>query len=349
MEAGGKNYYLCDRVKCGNLNEVYNSNLITITMKKILLFATAVLLAAGCVDNKFDLSDIDTGDISIGSDKTELKMPLGTIKVMGDALQSEGTYDSLDAIFEEADAWIPSGMTSLSISTLALGVGNKDHDDYVDDIVNELMKDVRENKDGKRDVVVDIIAHNKSYTDAIIPRDPITGDPLYSLDEAGVKDYINNHLSDFEKDSREILKDIIEKHLESLTTSVEDISAEIDGFGQDTVDMLSTEGSSISLDGTITNNLPLTASGTIVFTDKQGNELNTPTKIKLVYGQTAELNFTLTAADIKKMADDMDLVIRFGLEDYFPRTNKPFGADDVALEMELKLIRKGGVNLGDVL
>ena len=314
-------------------------------MKKILLFATAVLLAAGCVDNKFDLSDIDTGDISIGSDKTELKMPLGTIKVMGDALQSEGTYDSLDAIFDEADAWIPSGMKSLSLAKLELD--NPEHNAYVEEIVDELMKDVRENKDGKRDIVIDMIKSSSSYVQKIeedMPKNPVTGEPLYSID-----DYITEHFDEFKADSRNALKEIIEKHLESLTTSVEDISAEIDGFGQDTVDMLSTEGSSISLYGTITNKLPLTASGTIVFTDKQGNELNTPTKIKLVYGATAELNFTLTAADIKKMAHDMDLVIRFGLEDYYPGADKPFGADDVALEMELKLRKTGGVNLGDVL
>ena len=50
-------------------------------MRKFLTIFTLSLLAVSCIDNDYDLSDIDTDDIGIGDENSVFTCPLMTLKI----------------------------------------------------------------------------------------------------------------------------------------------------------------------------------------------------------------------------------------------------------------------------
>ena len=49
-------------------------------MRKFLTIFTLSLLAVSCIDNDYDLSDIDTDDIGIGDENSVFTCPLLTLR-----------------------------------------------------------------------------------------------------------------------------------------------------------------------------------------------------------------------------------------------------------------------------
>ena len=83
-------------------------------MRKFLTIFTLSLLAVSCIDNDYDLSDIDTDDIGIGDENSVFTCPLMTLRVavadivneQGDGQQAQQAYVQtlLTALQEEIDA-----------------------------------------------------------------------------------------------------------------------------------------------------------------------------------------------------------------------------------------------------
>lgn len=72
-------------------------------MRKFLTIFTLSLLAVSCIDNDYDLSDIDTDDIGIGDENSVFTCPLMTLRVaVADIVNEQG---DLDGILAEADVW----------------------------------------------------------------------------------------------------------------------------------------------------------------------------------------------------------------------------------------------------
>ena len=75
-------------------------------MRKFLTIFTLSLLAVSCIDNDYDLSDIDTDDIGIGDENSVFTCPLMTLRVaVADIVNEQGDRDG---ILAEADVWLPS-------------------------------------------------------------------------------------------------------------------------------------------------------------------------------------------------------------------------------------------------
>ena len=75
-------------------------------MRKFLTIFTLSLLAVSCIDNDYDLSDIDTDDIGIGDENSVFTCPLMTLRVaVADIVNEQG---DLDGILAEADVWLPN-------------------------------------------------------------------------------------------------------------------------------------------------------------------------------------------------------------------------------------------------
>ena len=72
-------------------------------MRFILPLFLFGMLATSCIDNNYDLSEIDTDGVVIGD---EFRLPLATVTVSMSELGKDGT--DIKALFDEADIWLPS-------------------------------------------------------------------------------------------------------------------------------------------------------------------------------------------------------------------------------------------------
>ena len=50
-------------------------------MRKFLPFLFAAALASSCIDNAYDLSNVNTDDVTIGDEDSEYRLPLATVYV----------------------------------------------------------------------------------------------------------------------------------------------------------------------------------------------------------------------------------------------------------------------------
>lgn len=317
-------------------------------MKKLLLFATVLALSVSCIDNDFDLSDVKTDDIGIGSDETVFRLPLANITVMwsviesNDGGESTGTYDTLDNIFNEADTWIPKNRTELFLNRLGEA-------SYVDGIITDLLSEI-ETDQARRTQVIEMIKSNSDYAKSIESHIPVgpDGKPVYDINT-----YINDHFKDFEKDSREALKEIVDKHLESMTNCISEIEQPIDGFGLDDeiIDMLG-GGGKMRIYGDITSYLPVKCEGEFRLNGSEDNRhiLNFP--INLDYNATNEIGTDITKEGLSGMAGDMMLTVAFEPTVYYPRMALPDldkRDETAALKLKIKLMKTGGLSLGSIL
>ena len=96
-------------------------------MRKFLTIFTLSLLAVSCIDNDYDLSDIDTDDIGIGDENSVFTCPLMTLRVaVADIVNEQG---DLDGILAEADVWLPNrlpdGAEAVDVKRLTGGDGQQ--------------------------------------------------------------------------------------------------------------------------------------------------------------------------------------------------------------------------------
>lgn len=319
-------------------------------MNKLLLLAAALLLSVSCVDRDFDLSDIDTGDIGIGGAESEFRLPLARIRVLGSAV--EGTYDSLENIFGEADLWLPTSCTSLDLARLS-------EDAYVDALTDELLGELHTNP-AKLDDVAAMLERTPSY------REAIAGTIPGELRGISVYEYVTEHLNMVGQYSRGKLREIIFNHLDSMNSCIDSVEERIEGFGIDegVINALAGEGSFTAVYGSAVNRLPVDCTGTFelvaayddpdyyddYYGDGDAEEVVCLRidGIRLLCGSESEIaRTTVTADDLRRMCGAMKMRVALAATTYYPRHGVPAGADD-AMELTLKLYKKGGLNLSDL-
>ena len=102
-------------------------------MKKFLTILTLSLLAVSCIDNDYDLSDIDTDDIGIGDENSVFTCPLMTLEVAMSDITNE--QDDLDRVLAEANVWLPSrlpgGAEAVDVKKLTGGNGTQQQEAYL--------------------------------------------------------------------------------------------------------------------------------------------------------------------------------------------------------------------------
>ena len=101
---------------------------------------TLSLLAVSCIDNDYDLSDIDTDDIGIGDENSVFTCPLMTLRVaVADIVNEQG---DLDGILAEADVWLPNrlpdGAEAVDVKRLTGGDGQQAQQAYGADVADGL-------------------------------------------------------------------------------------------------------------------------------------------------------------------------------------------------------------------
>ena len=330
-------------------------------MKRILLFAAALALSTSCVDNDFDLSNVTTDDIGIGSDETVFKLPLANITVKWSAI-IDGEDTSIEDNFNEADTWIPERLPDGDSYISIEKISNNDNV-YVDKIIDGLLDDI--SKPGeKRSKVIEMIAGNSEYQDMILPRDPVTGESLVKDNEGNpintVDEYINANFDQFKNQSKDALRDIVDEYLKTMDDSIEDITNDIEGFGLDDeiIDMLG-DGGTMRIYGDITNYLPVDCTGSLMLTSAENGNPVLDIPLDLKYKGTSTINIDIQKHNLAGMADDMVLTVHLEPKNYYPRS-LPNGVqrdeldaredgENGALKLNLKLEKTGGLSLGSII
>ena len=67
---------------------------------------TLSLLAVSCIDDGYDLSDIDTDDLGIGDENSVFTCPLITLRASVSDVTND--QDDLDRVLAEANVWLPN-------------------------------------------------------------------------------------------------------------------------------------------------------------------------------------------------------------------------------------------------
>lgn len=116
-------------------------------MRKILTILTLSLLAVSCIDDGYDLSDIDTDDLGIGDENSVFTCPLITLRASVSDVTND--QDDLDRVLAEANVWLPNrlpgGAEAVDVETLTGGNGVQRQEAYLsgpDGLLTELMTEI---------------------------------------------------------------------------------------------------------------------------------------------------------------------------------------------------------------
>ena len=136
-------------------------------MRFILPLFLFGMLATSCIDNNYDLSEIDTDGVVIGD---EFRLPLATVTVSMSELGKDGT--DIKALFDEADIWLPS---PLPADGKYVDLQKIQHTpSYIDELLDELIEQMKRS-DAKINAVADLL-YDK-YLGTFLPLLPPNTDP----------------------------------------------------------------------------------------------------------------------------------------------------------------------------
>lgn len=130
-------------------------------MKRILFVLCASLFLTGCINDDYDLGQIDSSDITFGSEESLFQMPLATIYVGMAELQNNGS--DIQSIFDEVEIWVPSTLPDNAeyVDMVKL----TDDSGYLDQLISSLIDEMLQPESKKLDAIVDLIWDNPDYRD----------------------------------------------------------------------------------------------------------------------------------------------------------------------------------------
>ena len=161
-------------------------------MKRLLFFILLCISVAGCIDNAYDLSKLDSSDdagIVIGNDNSEFRMPLATISFSVASFNqsaADGTISITDLV-NEVNIWLPSTLPG-GVDYIEIGRLSEDSD-YLNSILSALVNEMNADEQ-KRNEVCSLIAKEYrgdilSILDGLIPSVMLSSIYNLSDDEAG--------------------------------------------------------------------------------------------------------------------------------------------------------------------
>ncbi len=144
-------------------------------------------LVAGCnVDDSYDLSNIDTDNIGLGSDTSKLDIPLATINLSLSSLAGDDGGSSVAArstsyntsnlsatelmeLMETIDAFLPSDLSGTpyedGIDITQLNNGDDEDDTYTQGLVDLLIQEVTVDEEKRADLCEILIENNNNDDD----------------------------------------------------------------------------------------------------------------------------------------------------------------------------------------
>lgn len=308
-------------------------------MKKIFTLLCVALAVASCIDDDYDLGNIDTGNITIGGDETTFELPLAQIIVHMNELRN-GTSDVRD-IFAEADIWLPTslpgGTAYADIRRLA-----DTGDSYLDETV-DLLFDEMAASPAKMEEVTDLIWRKPEYRSRF-------SEVISADEEALFKSLFRESFSD--EVTGEAIRDLsgglARDYLSAIR--IEAVSYRIEGIdlGSDVVDMLvknlDPEGTpdaknTLQIYGTVASALPLSLQTSPSFT---GTGIRMQPFAIGPEEQNVIPKTRLYEQDLRTVLDGVEIVLPLELLRYYP--DDPL-EEQQELVLKLHLRKRGGLNL----
>lgn len=306
-------------------------------MRKFLPFLFAAALASSCIDNAYDLSNVNTDDVTIGDEDSEYRLPLATVYVSMSEL-NEGGAD-IKTLFDEADIWLPSPLpgNAAYVDLRELQNTPETITPLLDALIDQMMDD-----DAKITAVADLLAGK--YLSTFLPLLPPNTDPA---------DFKPVFIEAFR--NMPMLHDRLSGEVKSLAGSyltelkVQDVTYDIGkiDIGGDVVDMLcenlDSEGTpnpknTLHLYGSITSALPVSLRLVPYF-----SPTNVRFDVTVEPGITNEIRETqLFESDLRQIIEGAEIILPVLLEKYYPGYD--FTSDQQII-ITLRLIKRGGLKL----
>lgn len=303
-------------------------------MKLFVPLLLLCMIASSCIDKDYDLSQIDTEGVTIGD---VFELPLATVTVGMNELNKDGA--DIEALFDEADIWLPSSLPGGAESVDLQKIQNTPS--YTTQLLDALIAQMQTD-DAKIDAVADLLY--AKYLDTFLPMLPPNTNPrdfkpvfieafrntpmLQDQLTAEVKNLANGYLTDLQVG--EVTYDI----------GKIDIGSDIVDMLADNLDPKGTANPRNTLDiyGEITSALPLSLQFTPRFS---------PTEVK--FDVHVEPNVTtrigetrLYESDLRQIIEGAQIILPVTLEEYFPG----YGfTSDQKIVIKLRLRKHGGLKL----
>lgn len=303
-------------------------------MKLFVPLLLLCMIASSCIDKDYDLSQIDTEGVTIGD---VFELPLATVTVGMNELNKDGA--DIEALFDEADIWLPSSLPGGAESVDLLKIQNTPS--YTTQLLDALIVQMQTD-DAKINAVADLLY--AKYLDTFLPMLPPNTNPrdfkpvfieafrntpmLQDRLTAEVKNLASGYLTDLQVG--EVTYDI----------GKIDIGSDIVDMLADNLDPKGTANPRNTLDiyGEITSALPLSLQFSPHFS---------PTEVK--FDVHVEPNVTtriaetrLYESDLRQIIEGAQIILPVTLEEYFPG----YGfTSDQKIVIKLRLRKHGGLKL----
>lgn len=311
-------------------------------MRKPFLLLLSGALFTACVDKNFDLSDIDTEDITIGD---EFRGPLATISVSMDEIADNGV--NIEQIFGEADAWLPDQLpdkdSNGSYADLEKLLNNDTK--YISDVLDALIGEMVTSSE-KLDEVTTLLS-NEKYVGPFLDKLP-PGTTVNTFKKAFTDAFLGSETLRNEL-SREV-KALAYDYLTSFKVEPIEYSVGHVDISDDVVDMiadnLDPEGTAnakrtLHLYGQIASDLPVTLllSPQLYPTDVA---FEVPVNANSTANKIDEIR--LYAGDLRQIVDGITLRMPVALKKYYPRKGFQNSAKS-QIEIQLRIVKRGGLKL----
>ena len=324
-------------------------------MKRFLLFvlSAAACLQVACINEQFDLTNIESDGIAIGGDDSEFLMPLVTVKFnSGDICQNvEHDYSSIMELREQINIWLPTTLPNNANYVDIKALSN--NPTYLQSIMDALFDEMRTNEAKRMEVckyvvsshitaLYDQLAESGIATLAIAAMQIIqssTAEGTSTLAQCFI-----SHPSDIEAILQNISTfDLIDITLEDVDTYIPslEISEDIEQMLTENLDPSSEENAvnALYLFGETKSGFPFQfrIRPTIEYTDiALGNILidsnaTTPIDDVRIYRE-----------DLQTLFNGSQLVMPISLERYYP--NEQFN-DNSEISISISLRKTGGLNI----
>lgn len=307
-------------------------------MKKILLASLCALTFTACIDEDFDLFDVDFGEVGIGGETSDFRMPLANITVRTSALTS-GERSLLD-VFEEADTWLPTVLPDGG-EAVDLRLLTSDGGSYRTTLIRATLDEAAVDASKLNGIASLVERRYASAFDHIVPAG------------TSVAEFIAGNYADavYGPVIRSSVEGLANDYLAGLSASLDTVECEIGriDIDSDVFDML-TDGlgtpdephatNLLSMYGRVESLIPVDCRSDVSFV---GTDVVLALDAR--YSQTTEIAETrLFAQSLRTIFDNARLSVPVELERYYKGRAFP-GEGQAAITIRLSLHKHGGMSL----
>lgn len=313
-------------------------------MRKLLLLCG--VFATACIDNDYDLANINTDNIAIGDETSRFEAPLAKVYVSLADINSNDQV-RIDQIFNEADTWLPTQLPDTDENGAYADVQRLlNAPTYVNDrLLPDLLDEMGTNPE-KLDAVATLL--QKNYYDdfaGVLP-----GVSQTEFKEAFVEAFTSN-ASLRDALSREV-KNLAGDYLTNLDVNMDDLSYEIGhiDLSDEVVNMLCDNldpaetpdpKNTLHLAGEIDNRLPLTLEIAPSFLNTQ---VSFSTTVLANSPENVLPETRLLANDLRTIVQNARVDIPIVIRKYYP--GKGFdntSEQQTQMQINLYLIKRGAL------